>query len=90
MGNNNCNTITTVNELRSQLNKTRINGYTFEREENALDVCSITVPVRDYTNKMVVAVNIVRPIQRNNSKPDSTCKEYRKINIYTDEFYYID
>lgn len=62
------NTITTVNELRSQLDKTRINGYALEREENALGVSSIAVPVRDYTNKVVAAVNIVGPIQRINSK----------------------
>ncbi|WP_394233956.1 IclR family transcriptional regulator [Niallia oryzisoli] len=61
-------TITNPETLKAQLKKIRMEGYAVDMEEHSLGVASVAAPIRDYTNRVIAAVNIVGPIQRVNSK----------------------
>jgi len=58
------NTITNPDELRAAINKVKAQGYAVSTEELTEGTRSIAAPIRDYTGKVVSAINIVGPLQR--------------------------
>jgi DNA-binding IclR family transcriptional regulator len=58
------NTITDPNLLLKELKKIKEQGYASDVNENMDGIISVAAPVRDFTRKVVAAVNIVGPIQR--------------------------
>lgn len=65
------NTITTEEQLRSELKTIKERGYALSRDEILEGVTSIAAPVRDYTGEVVAAITVVGPNQRisNNRVP---------------------
>lgn len=57
-------TITDPDKLRKNLEVIRENGYAVSTEELTLGTRSVSAPIRDYTGKVVAAINVVGPIQR--------------------------
>lgn len=51
-------------ELIAELKKTADRGYAVEDEESELEVKSIAVPVKDFSNNIVAAVGVVAPAGR--------------------------
>lgn len=58
------NTITTREQLETELNTIRQRGYAISHDEILEGVTSIAAPVRDYTGKVVAAITVVGPNQR--------------------------
>ena len=57
-------TITDADELRSQLNAVREQGFARCWQEHEAGVSSVSVPVRDYTGRVVAALTIAGPATR--------------------------
>lgn len=58
------NTITNPEQLRNELDTIRKQGFAVSTEELTEGTRSVAAPIRDYTGKIVSAVNVVGPIQR--------------------------
>ncbi|MFJ7826977.1 IclR family transcriptional regulator [Psychrobacillus sp. NPDC096623] len=58
------NSITDPEKLRNELKLIRERGYAISTEELTEGTRSISAPIRDYTGKVVSAINVVGPIQR--------------------------
>lgn len=58
------NTITHQEKLKEELILIRQQGYAFDNEEYIQGVCCLAAPVRDYTNKVCVALSIAIPSVR--------------------------
>jgi len=56
--------ITDPEKLRNELEVIRNRGYAISSEELTEGTRSVAAPVRDYTGKVVAAINVVGPIQR--------------------------
>ncbi|GAE28554.1 transcriptional regulator [Halalkalibacter wakoensis JCM 9140] len=61
------NTISDPKKLKEALKEIREHGYAISREELYQGVTAIAAPIRDYTGRVVAAVNTIGPIQRINS-----------------------
>lgn len=57
-------TITDPDKLRRHLADIRKKGYAVSIEELKMGVRSVSAPIRDYTGKVVAAINVVGPVQR--------------------------
>lgn len=57
-------TITSLPELKTELEKIRRQGFAFDEEECEIGVRCIAVPVRDYTGTIIAALSISAPITR--------------------------
>lgn len=60
------NTITDPDIFIDHLKQVRAQEYAYDIEEFIPGLVSIAAPIRDYTNQVIAAVNIVGPIQRVN------------------------
>jgi IclR family KDG regulon transcriptional repressor len=58
------NTITTLAQLRSELQLIRDRGYAIDNEEFEQGLRCIGAPVRDYSNKVIAAISIAGPTFR--------------------------
>lgn len=58
------NTITTLDELQSELERVRKRGYAYDIEEVVEELCCIAAPVRDLTGRVVAAMSISVPMYR--------------------------
>lgn len=58
------NTITDPDEFRQELKRIYQSGYAFSNGELRNNVTSLSAPVRDYTGKVIAAINIVGPSNR--------------------------
>ncbi len=59
-------TITNADKLRSELAEIRRTGYAVSFEETDIGVAGISVPVRDYTDRVVASLSISGPLARIN------------------------
>lgn len=58
------NTITSKEELLSELNKVRMQGYALDDEECELGARCLSVGIKDYTGKYVAGISVSGPITR--------------------------
>ncbi len=58
------NTITDREAFLSELSKIKQQGYSVSNGELRSDVSSVSVPVRDYSGKVIAAINLVGPTSR--------------------------
>lgn len=58
------NTITSAEAFQKELEDIRKKGYSMSRGELRSDVTSISAPVRDYSGKVIAAINLVGPSTR--------------------------
>ena len=58
------NTITTLDELKSELATTRSRGYGYDIEEAAEDLCCVGAPIRNYMGEIVAAISFSVPAYR--------------------------
>ncbi|MHA6250796.1 IclR family transcriptional regulator [Oceanobacillus sp. CAU 1775] len=58
------NSITDPNKLREEMELIRQRGYAISTEELTEGTRSVAAPIRDYTGKVVSAINVVGPLQR--------------------------
>lgn len=56
--------ITDPDELRKEMQVIRERGYAISTEELTEGTRSVSAPIRDYTGKVVSAINVVGPLQR--------------------------
>lgn len=57
-------TITSVDELLSDLARTRARGYALAVEERALGVCSVAAPIRDQNGEVIAAMSVSTSARR--------------------------
>lgn len=69
------NTITTKEELLSELEKIRANGVAFDNEECELGVRCIACPIRDYTGAIIAGISVTGPISR---MTDTTIQQFHE------------
>lgn len=60
-------TLTTVKQLRAELADVRTRGYATCWQEREVGLCSMAVPLRDYSGKVVASLAIAAPATRLNS-----------------------
>lgn len=58
------NTITTVEDLVTTLEKVRQNGYAFDNEECEIGARCIALPIYDYTNRIIAGFSVTGPVSR--------------------------
>ena len=58
------NTITTKRELLKELETVRKQGYAFDNEECEIGARCISLPVRDFSGKVVAGISVTGPIFR--------------------------
>lgn len=58
------NTITSVSQLLREEARVRRDGYAVDAEEYCMGLCCLSMPVRDYTGKVVAAVSVSSPAER--------------------------
>jgi DNA-binding IclR family transcriptional regulator len=58
------NTLTSVDELRRQLQQIQEQGYSIDNEEYEMGIRAISAPIRDQTGVMVAAVSVPSPTSR--------------------------
>ncbi len=66
------NTITTFDELVSELNQVRQQGYATNDEELVAGLRSVAAPIRDHNNEIVAAINISIPVARSSRQKMDT------------------
>jgi DNA-binding IclR family transcriptional regulator len=59
-----CNTLTSPDELRSQLQQIREQGFSVDQEEYEAGICAVSAPIRDQSGAMVAALSIPSPTSR--------------------------
>lgn len=57
-------TITSLPELKAEIEKVRKQGYAFDEEECEIGVRCVAVPIKEYSGKIVAAMSISAPITR--------------------------
>ncbi|MCS6868147.1 MAG: IclR family transcriptional regulator [Thermus sp.] len=68
------NTITTLDELRTELQAVRERGYAYDIEEVVPELCCVAAPIRDHTGEVVAAMSLSVPFYRFQQLKE----EYRK------------
>ncbi len=58
------NTITTPDELKTELERVRERGYAYDIEEAMPELCCVAAPIRDYTGEVVAALSLSVPFYR--------------------------
>ncbi|TBH15457.1 IclR family transcriptional regulator [Thermus thermamylovorans] len=58
------NTITTLDELRTELQAVRERGYAYDIEEVVPELCCVAAPIRDHTGEVVAAMSLSVPFYR--------------------------
>ena len=58
------NTITTLDELKSELATTRNRGYGYDIEEAAEDLCCVGAPIRNHVGEIIAAISFSVPSYR--------------------------
>ena len=58
------NTITTLDELKSELATTRNRGYGYDIEEAAEDLCCVGAPIRNHVGQIIAAISFSVPSYR--------------------------
>ena len=58
------NTITTLEALKKELEKIRMQGYALDNEEFEIGARCVAAPIRDYTGKIVACISISGPVSR--------------------------
>lgn len=66
------NTITTFDELVSELNQVRQRGYATNDEELVAGLRSVAAPIRDHNNEIIAAINISIPVARSSRQKMDT------------------
>ncbi len=69
------NTITTPGKMLNELYDVRENDYAFDREEHCEGLSCISMPIRNFENKMIATISASGPSQRILPKIDSGLKE---------------
>jgi len=68
------NTITTLDELKTELQAVRERGYAYDIEEAVPELCCVAAPIRDHTGEVIAAMSLSVPFYRFQRKKE----EYRK------------
>jgi len=55
-------TTTSREKLQKELLLAQIKGYACAEEERVYGMCCVAVPIRDYTNKIIAALNVGGPL----------------------------
>ena len=55
-------TVTSREKLQKELLLAQIKGYACAEEERVYGMCCVAVPIRDYTNKIIAALNVGGPL----------------------------
>mgnify|MGYP000020548330 CR=1 FL=1 len=55
-------TVTSREKLQKELLLAQIKGYAYTEEERIYGRCCVAVPIRDYTNKIIAALNVGGPL----------------------------
>jgi IclR family transcriptional regulator, KDG regulon repressor len=58
------NTITNIDELRSELNRVRQQGFAYDIEEVVPELCCVAAPIRNHAGAVVAAVSFSLPAYR--------------------------
>ncbi|WP_135256832.1 IclR family transcriptional regulator [Thermus caldilimi] len=58
------NTITTLDELKTELQAVRERGYAYDIEEVVPELCCVAAPIRDHTGEVVAALSLSVPFYR--------------------------
>lgn len=58
------NTITTLKELRGELERVRTQGFSYDLEEGMLELCCVAAPIRDLSGEVVAAISLSVPTYR--------------------------
>jgi len=58
------NSITSLEELRIELEKIRVRGYAYDMEETAPGLCCVAAPIRDRSGEVVAAMSFSGPTYR--------------------------
>jgi IclR family KDG regulon transcriptional repressor len=58
------NTITTLDELRTELQAVRERGYAYDIEEAVPELCCVAAPIRDHTGEVIAAMSLSVPFYR--------------------------
>lgn len=56
--------ISTVDDLRTELDRTRKQGYAENRHESEIGVVSVAAPIRDHGGRVVAAMSVAGPSER--------------------------
>jgi DNA-binding IclR family transcriptional regulator len=72
-------TITTIDELQSELDRVCKQGYAYDIEEVVPDLCCVAAPIRDYSGQVVASMSLAVPAYRFRRSRD----EYRAAIIRT-------
>lgn len=62
------NTITDPERLKNELEKIRINGYSFDMEEIEMGLRCVAAPIRDYSGEVIAAISLSGPSIRMDEK----------------------
>ena len=68
------NTITTLDELFTELEAVRERGYAYDIEEAVPELCCVAAPIRDHTGEVIAAMSLSVPFYRFQQMKE----EYRK------------
>ncbi len=58
------NTITTLDELQTELQGVREKGYAYDIEETVPELCCVAAPIRDHTGEVIAAMSLSVPFYR--------------------------
>jgi IclR family KDG regulon transcriptional repressor len=58
------NTITTLDELKTELQAVRERGYAYDIEEVVPELCCVAAPIRDHTGEVIAAMSLSVPFYR--------------------------
>lgn len=58
------NTITTLDELQTELQAVRERGYAYDIEEAVPELCCVAAPIRDHTGEVIAAMSLSVPFYR--------------------------
>ncbi|AFV77452.1 IclR family transcriptional regulator [Thermus oshimai] len=68
------NTITTLDELKTELQAVRERGYAYDIEEAVPELCCVAAPIRDHTGEVIAALSLSVPFYRFQERKE----EYRR------------
>ena len=69
------NTITALDELATELERVRKNGYAFEIEEMVSELCAVATPIHNHNGEIIASMSISVPAYRFSSQKASLQQE---------------
>jgi DNA-binding IclR family transcriptional regulator len=72
-------TVTDPASIRTELQEVKSKGYATCWEEREVGLCSVAVPIRDYTNQVIAALTLAGPRDRLN--PETVSPHLRLLTM---------